>query len=149
MDGAPLAFFNPYFQVLLPSRFHDPALAPAVGRSLDVCYEETPEGNRAAGGPCDESTGAGNDAGVTYDDPRSRFNGAARFVDINVTRIQNLRGPSVWYTDAYGQRGEVTPFRGSIRQEIAQVEHELGLPVGGPRLGEDRDYGGSGVRAPN
>jgi hypothetical protein len=148
-DGEPLAFFNPYFQVLLPSRYHDPARAPAVGRSIDVCYEETPEGHRATGGACAESTGGGLDAGVTYDDPRSRFNGAARFVDINVTRIRNLRGPPLWYTDAFGQRGAVAPFRGSIRQRMGQVDRDLGLPVGGPRLGEDRDYGGSEVRSPN
>ena len=30
-DGHTLAFFNPYFQVELPSRFHDPAIAPTVG----------------------------------------------------------------------------------------------------------------------
>ncbi len=40
-DGHTLAHFNPYFQVRLPSRFHDPALAPVVGRPIDVCYEAT------------------------------------------------------------------------------------------------------------
>ena len=38
-DGHVLAHFNPYFQVRLPSRFHDPAIAPTVGRPIDVCYE--------------------------------------------------------------------------------------------------------------
>lgn len=149
VDDVSLAFFNPYFQVLLPSRFYDPAIAPTVGRPIDVCYEVTAEGNRASGAPCDESTGGGQLGGVTFDDPRSTFNGAARFVDINVTRIRNIRGPTVWYTDAYGRKAEVTPFTGSVLQTIAQVDRDLGLPVGGPRLGEDRRYAGEGVRSPN
>ena len=44
-DGHVLAHFNPYFQVRLPSRFHDPALAPVVGRPIDVCYEVTGTGS--------------------------------------------------------------------------------------------------------
>src|SRR6266571_5045556 len=35
-DGHTLAFFNPYFQVSLPSRFYDPALAGITGRPIDV-----------------------------------------------------------------------------------------------------------------
>lgn len=46
-DGHTLAFFNPYFQVRLPSRFYDPALAPVVGRPIAVCYEVTPDGQVA------------------------------------------------------------------------------------------------------
>jgi len=68
-DGHVLAHFNPYFQVRLPSRFHDPALAPTVGRPIDVCYEVTATGKRASGGPCDRSTDEGQTAGVTFDDP--------------------------------------------------------------------------------
>ena len=43
-DGHTLAFFNPYFQVRLPSRFYDPAMTGIVGRPIDVCYEVTPAG---------------------------------------------------------------------------------------------------------
>ena len=58
-DGHTLAHFNPYFQVRLPSRFHDPAMAPEVGRPIDVCYEVDAAGERASGGPCDRSTDEG------------------------------------------------------------------------------------------
>ena len=144
-----LAHFNPYFQVRLPSRFHDPALAPAVGRPIDVCYEVTGTGERAAGGPCDRSTDEGQTPGVTFDDPRSEFNGAAHFVDINANNIANADGPDVWYTDAYGRNGRTEPFTGSIRQRIASVDNDVGVDVNGPTIGQSRNYSGSGVRAPN
>ena len=141
--------FNPYFQVRLPSRFHDPALAPVVGRPIDVCYEVTGTGERASGGPCDRSTDEGLTTGVTFDDPRSEFNGAGHFVDINANNIANADGPDVWYTDAYGRNGRTEPFPGSIRQRIASVDNDIGVDVNGPTIGQNRNYSGGGVRAPN
>jgi hypothetical protein len=146
-DGHTLAHFNPYFQVRLPSRFHDPALAPVVGRPIDVCYEVTGAGHRASGGPCDRSTDQGQTVGVTFEDPRSEFNGADHFVDINGNDISNADGPEVWYTDAYGRNGRTEPFPGSVRQRISAVENFVGVDVGGPTIG--RNYSGNGVRAPN
>jgi len=148
-DGHVLAHFNPYFQVRLPSRFHDPALAPVVGGPIDVCYEVTGTGERAAGGPCDRSTDEGQATGVTFDDPRSEFNGAGHFVDINANNIANADGPDVWYTDAYGRNGRTEPFPGSVRQRIASVDNDIGVDVNGPTIGQNRSYGGGGVRAPN
>jgi hypothetical protein len=148
-DGHTLAFFNPYFQVRLPSRFHDPALALVVGRPIDVCYEAPLSGERATGGACAASTDDGQTAGVTFDDPRSRFNGTGHFVDINANRIANAGGPTVWYTDAYGQHGRTEPFPGSVRQWIAAIDNDVGVDVGGPTVGDDRNYSADGVRAPN
>ena len=148
-DGHTLAHFNPYFQVRLPSRFHDPALAPVVGRPIEVCYEVTTAGERASGGPCDRSTDEGQTAGVTFDDPRSEFNGADHFVDINANNISNAGGPDTWYTDAYGRNGGTEPFPGSIRQRIASVDNNIGVDVNGPTIGDNRNYRGAGVRAPN
>src|SRR2546426_9420089 len=108
-DGHGLAFFNPYFQVFLPSRFYDPASTTLVGRPIDVCYEVTPVGNRAQGGECDQSTSGGTVSGVTFDDPRSVFNGVERVVDVNSTTIQNAAGPEVWYTDPFGGHGRTQP----------------------------------------
>lgn len=148
-DGHALAAFNPYFQVRLPSRFHDPALAPVVGRPIDVCYEVTADGRRAAGGPCDESTDDGQTPAVTFDDPRSRFNGAGHFMDVNANRISNADGPEIWYTDAFGRNGRTEPFTGSIRQRISKDDNDIGVDVGGPTIGDDRVYSAVGVRAPN
>jgi hypothetical protein len=148
-DGHTLASFNPYFQVRLPSRFHDPALAPVVGRPIDVCYEVTASGERASGDPCDDSTDDGQTAGVTFDDPRSRFNGAGHFVDINGNHLANEDGPEIWYTDAYGRNGRPEPFAGSVRQRLSSIDNFVGVNAGGPTIGGDRQYSGPGVRAPN
>jgi hypothetical protein len=147
-DGQALAHFNPYFQVRLPSRFHDPALPNAVGRPIDVCYEVTPDGRRAQGTPCEVSTSGGTVPGITYDDPRSVFNGAWRVVDINSNDIANAAGPAVWFTDPFGQHGQTTPFAGSVRQWIARIDNRRGdLDASGPTL--RRDYGTPRVHAPN
>jgi hypothetical protein len=149
-NGHTLAFFNPYFQVSLPSRFHDPALAGIVGRPIDVCYEVTPGGEQARGGACATSTGSGTITGVKFDDPRSVFDGVSRVVDINDNFIDNAAGPEVWYTDPFGRHGRTQPFAGSIRQFIARIDNDRGgLDLNGPTLGRGRDYGGPRVHAPN
>ena len=149
IDGHPVAFFNPYFQVRLPSRFHDPAAAPGLGRPIDACHEVTAAGERAAGGPCESSTDSRTGSHVPYDDPRSPFNGAARMVSLNSVRIFNAGGVEVWYTDALGRRGSPTPFRGALRQVVASVDRYIGVEIGGPSIGGERQYGAPGVRAPN
>lgn len=148
-DGRELAFFNPYYQVRLPSRYHHPDLAPTVGRPIDVCYETEPNGDRATGGPCEQSTDNGQVAGVTFDDPRSAFNGVRRVVDINANRVRNTDGPEVWYTDPFGRNGRTQPFPGSVRQRLSRTENDIGVDVNGPVIGGGRDYGGPGVHAPN
>src|SRR5262249_37526208 len=138
-DGHTLAFFNPYFQVSLPSRFYDPALTGIVGRPIDVCYEVTPAGHAARGGPCDRSTGNGTILGLTFDDPRSVFDGTDRGVDINSNFISNEHGPEVWYTDPFGKNGRTQEFPGSIRQFIARINNDRGgLELAGPGIGFDR-----------
>jgi len=149
--GRTLAFFNPYYQVALPSRFYDPALAGTVGRPIDVCYEVTAAGEQARGsGACSRSTSSGTVLGVTFDDPRSVFDGSDRVVDINSNFIANDDGPEVWYTDPFGRHGRTQPFPGSIRQRIARINNDRGgLELAGPTIGGERDYGGPRVHAPN
>ncbi len=147
-DGHSLASIGPYFNVFNPSRYHDPASPDLVGRPIDLCYEVLPDGRRARGGLCDESTAEGTISGITFDDPRSAFDGARRDVDINSIRLRNAEGPRVWYTDAYGKNGRTEPFPGSIRQVIAKLNNEA-LTPSGPSIGRDRDYGGQGVHSPN
>jgi hypothetical protein len=146
-DGHTLASFDPYFQVPSPSRYYDPSSATIVGRPIDMCYATESNGDRARGGACAEATGSGAITGITWDDPRSPFNGVRRFVDINGNRISNAEGPSVWYTDPYGRHGQIEPFPGSVRQVIARINTVL--DPHGPSIGRERSYGGPGVRAPN
>jgi hypothetical protein len=145
--GHTLASFDPYFQVRFPSRFYDPALPGITGRPIEMCYAQ-PSGERAQGTECRESTGNGAVLNMSYDDPRSRFNGVLRFVDINGNRISNSDGPEFWYSDPFGRNARTTAFPGSIKQYIAKVDNG-GRNGHGPVLGRNRNYGGTGVRAPN
>jgi hypothetical protein len=148
-EGRGIAFFNPYFQVGLPSRYHDPAQENAVGRPIAACYETLPNGYRAVGEPCATSTAGWTLLDLTFDDPRSVFDGARRTVDINYNEIRNEDGPEVWYTDPFGRNGRPDPFPGSVRQWVAKMNNDRGIGMGGPRLGDDRYYGGAQVHAPN
>ena len=149
-DGHTIVAFNPYFQVFRPSRFFDPAQATLVGRPMDVCYEVLPSGERAQGGECAEATGDGTITGITYNDPRSPFNGVRRQVDINDNVIRNGGGPTVWYTDPFGGHGRNEPFPGAVRQWVAHIDNDRGdLQLEGPTLGRERDYGTTRTHVPN
>jgi hypothetical protein len=54
----------------------------------------------------------------------------------------------VWYTDPYGRKARTTPFPGSIKQWIAKIDNG-GREGQGPVIGRERNYGGTGVHAPN
>ena len=144
-DGHSLASFDPYFQVNFPSRFYDPSLPNVTGRPIDLCFLPVA---RARGGACQESIRNGAVAGITYDDPRSAFNGAERFVDVNSIRIDNRDGPAVWYTNPFGRGGRKEPFAGSVRQVLSKVNNSA-LRISGPALGFNRFYGGLKTHAPN
>ncbi len=146
-NGKALAHFNPYFQVVSPSRFYEPARPDLTGRSLGICYETESNGDRARGGPCGLVSNLAQGS-VTFDDPRSPFNGVLRVVDINTNRISNSAGPEVWYTDPFGGHAAPAPFPGSIRQFIAALDNTA-VPFNGPTIGGTRSYGGPGVHAPN
>jgi hypothetical protein len=139
-NGQRLASFNPYFQVMDPSRFYDAAAPNAIGRPIDLCYLPGLVGEDRC-----ETVGADS---VGWDSPRSPFKGVRRFVDVNSNRVSNADGPNIWYTDALGRNGRTEPFPGSIRQWVASRDNE-GLSLSGPVIGRSRDYDAPGVRAPN
>ena len=143
-DGHMLAHFNPYYQVLYPSRYFDATQSNNVARPLDACRELTATGESAREArECEQSRSA-----LTYDDARSVFNGVQRFVDVNSNDIRNADGPEFWYTDPLGRNGRTEPFPGSIRQYIARMDNS-GRGGGGPSIGRQRDYGGGRAHAPN
>jgi len=145
-DGDRLASINPYYQVIDPSRHHDPALPNVTGRPLDVCFETEANGDYAQGGACESSTAYGP---IPADDARSEFRGAKRFVDINSNNITNEDGPEVWYTDPFGRNGQVDPFPGSIQQIIARVDNTIGVLESGPAIGRNRRYYDGATHSPN
>ena len=138
--GRKLVSFNPYFQVMDPSRYYDAAAPAQLARPLDLCYVESVLGRDRCEGLSAEP--------VAWDDPRSPFKGVRRFVDINGNNVRNADGPEVWYTDALGRNGRPEPFAGSIVQWIA-VHDNSGLDLHGLVIGKDRSYDAPGVHAPN
>lgn len=147
-DGKTIASFDPYYQVNMPSRFHDPGMADITGRMINVCYEVESNGDRARSTACNSATANGTITGMVQTDPRSPFNGVSRFVDINGNRVDNANGPLVVYTDPFGKHGKTSPFPGSIKQIISRTNNSA-VPFHGPRIGDSRNYGGVGVHAPN
>jgi hypothetical protein len=139
--GRTLVSFNPYFQVMDPSRYYDPSRPGAVGRPIDLCFD----GAIADQDRCEGLPPAG---GVSWDDPGSPFKGTRRFVDINANNVRNADGPTTWYTDPLGRNGRPFPFPGSIRQWVAARDNGA-LDLHGPVIGRDRDYDALGVHAPN
>lgn len=138
-SGHRLVSFNPYFQVMDPSRFFDGAVAGAVGRPIDLCSDPAVQ---------NEDRCEGVAADVTWDDARSPFKGVRRFVDVNGNRVSNLEGPFVWYTDSLGKNGRTEPFPGGIRQWVAQRDNS-GIDLHGGNIGRNRSYDAPGVHAPN
>jgi hypothetical protein len=65
------------------------------------------------------------------------------------TSVANADGPEVWYTDAFGRNGQTGPFPGSIRQRLSKMDNKIGVDAGGPVIGNNRNYAGGGVHAPN
>lgn len=140
-QGRTLVSFNPYFQVMDPSRYFDPAAERSMARPVDLCALPALAGRDR----CEDIEGM---LDVTWDDVRSPFKGTRRFVDINSNRVSNADGPTIWYTDPLGRNGQTEPFTGSIRQWIAAHDNN-GLDLRGVIMGRDRDYDAEGVHAPN
>jgi len=137
--GRTLVSFNPYFQVMDPSRFFDSS-AGALARPIDLCYQPGVQG-------VDRCSALGTDS-VGWNDPRSPFKGVRRFMDVNGNRQDNEEGPNVWYTDALGRNGRTEPFPGAIRQWVSRRDN-TGLDLHGPTIGRNRSYDAPGVHAPN
>jgi hypothetical protein len=170
-----LLYFDPHFAVFTPSRFYWPGNDPNtygitrtdadraanVGRSVDVCWMRQ-GGDEARAGECDGMTKFGAiGSPFPYDDPRSAFNGVHREFYFNNTTVVNSGGPTLWYTDPFGNNAGAGTRPGTIQQYVSAVDNrrrsESGLISSGGRtfalesvaIGKDRSYGGAGVHAPN
>lgn len=139
---------NLLFDVEEAVRYYDPAKTDGLAYFVDLCYEVEPNGDRFRGGAC-----SGIPPGVKFDDPRSPFKGLHRGLYLKPGNLDNLAGPSVWYTDPYGKNAQTTPFAGSIKQFIRQEQINYDLKFKGTIRPEviDRyhDSGSGTVHAPN
>lgn len=127
-----------------------------LGYSMDLCYDRSLEaqGRRYRGGPCDWATNYGQIQGIDWNDPRSGFRGLNRGMYFQPGFVDNLGGPTVWWTDPYGGRASTTPFPGAIRQVLSAKRIDYSTLIGGasidPRVASRVHADGGGtVHAPN
>jgi hypothetical protein len=145
--GEEVAYFDPHFAVFNPSRYGYEG--GALGRTIDLCWETEPNGDRARGGDCADARHEAGDAPLAYDDPDSPFTGAHREVYFNQTTIDNAAGPRRWWTDPYGGSASTERFPGAICQLVGRVDNTDRPILESQAFGAGRFYGGRGVHAPN
>lgn len=112
-DGARLAFFDPRFGLVAPTKVAGTEPRSATQMLMNVCDGGIAGGDGAHSGGCE--------AFPTL--------GAGRRVYFNQTGIYNGGGPRVWYTDPFGANAATKPFPGSIRQVIAPVTNDRGFAL--------------------
>ncbi len=148
--GDELAYFDPHFAVFNPSRYAAADPPGALARTIALCWEAEPNGDRARGGPCEEATGSGTVATpLPFDDPASPFDGAHREVYFNQTTLSNEDGPRRWWTDPYGGNASTEPFAGAICQLVGRTDNTARPTLESQAFGAGRRYGGHGVHSPN
>jgi hypothetical protein len=149
-SGRQLAYWDPHFAVFDPARYFDPARPAGLARTVDLCWERTADGRRAAGSACDVATAYGRRAApLAFDDPRSPFAGTRREVYFNQTTVANRNGPRRWWTDPYGRRASPKPFPGAICQIVGRTDNRRRPTLASQAFGAERPYSARGVHAPN
>lgn len=170
-DGGLLAYTSFGLEVLEAPRIFDAAVPEGLRRSVDLCYlGVTSDGRvtddpalasqvvrRARGGAC-ASIGAQGPATpraqrITWDDPRSPYNGCRRTTYFGLYEMDNAGGPNLWYTDPYGRNASRTWFPGSVKQWIGAATvrgSDLPFPLEAEAVPFDHTSCDAGrVRAPN
>lgn len=147
---------GPYVGVFNPARVVDPA-NNALVQSINQCYRTDNFRNHAP--VCTDVKAVPGT--VSWNDPRSPFNGTLRSFAPKATYIWNNAATSrVWYSDAYGRYPSYTTFAGSIRQEACQCQGMVegamvnnnvptSLGAGGFEALIIEDNRATGVHAPN
>lgn len=137
------ASFNP-IRYYYPGRNED-----NLGYTIDLCYETEANGDKARGQPCDQLNGSK----PAWDSPNSIFTDTRRETYFSASLISNAGGPTIWYSDPYGNNAKNAPFTGSLKQYIINQNVDPGQKysaiVDTSAYGANRSYGGNGVHAPN
>jgi hypothetical protein len=151
--------FGPYFDAYNPARLHDHKAPDMMAHTIDYCYRT--DATRSNTQACDAVRGLGQT--ISWDDPRSPFNGTDRNVSPKGFLLFNDAATvSTFYTDAYGQHSSNQAFAGSIKQSAAPVKAIVeGTMYGATPNGDGtfkaggfgnqfrRNYNAKGVHAPN
>jgi hypothetical protein len=147
--GRQIAYWDPHFAVFNPARYFDASEPGGLRRTLDLCWERTASGERAAGSACDRATDFGRGAALPFDDPRSPFDGTHRETYLNQTVVANRHGPHRWYTDPYGRDASRRSFPGALCQLVSATNNGKRPTLESQAFGGERPYSGRGVHAPN
>jgi hypothetical protein len=132
-----------YFHIIDPSRYYSTTASNHIERTIDLCYDPaSPLYNRVGQGGYGLATTFPNGAAVralpgphpiSWNDPRSPFRGASRFLELDRINLKNLSGKSQVWTNAYGTEMRVDK---SITEGVV-VEQYLSVDMSG------QDQGGS------
>lgn len=145
--GTELASFDPWFGVRNPSRVHSPGVVGEVIALVDTLFmvDETDQGT-AKGYPWSEHAGQH----IAKADPESPFDGAQRDYYLQGTTVSNASGPTVWWTDPYGDNAVTEPAPGLVKQWVSQTDNSDWPVLERRTFDLQRDYGkDNGVHAPN
>lgn len=140
-----------YWSVANPSRYYDATKPDGLARTLDTCLLKD------AAGAFTVNTQRCTRVRTypvfpAWDDTTSPFNGAIRGFRPNNFIFQNAGGPTVVYTDAFGNNPQATEFPGSVRQEVSSTSTPPDNSQGFSIRGENaipRTVNQPGVHAPN
>lgn len=158
-----------YFNIVDPARYYSATAANHLGRTVDLCYDpSSPLYNRVGQGTWPLPSTLLNGAAVRsqpgphpimWNDPRSPFRGAVRFLELDCINLTNISGQTKIWSNAYGtnMRLEKTPAEGVVVEQYLSVDMS-GADQGGSTQGPPKgitpliDYsegGTNGVHAPN
>lgn len=133
--GGDLVRIDPWFGVRNPSRVGNGS-DPTPTVELDV--ERT-------GWPWNLIT-----EGMTQQDPDSPFDGSERDFYVQHSTLDNVGGPTEFYTDPYGKNSTTEPGQASIRQYVSATSNADLPELERRAFGFSTDYGADGdVHAPN
>lgn len=146
--GETLASFPTAFGVFNPSRYG--AGGATTARTLSLCWETAPDGDRADGVDCSAATrGGALTEPFSWDDPKSPFDGTRRDVYLWGTALRNEGGPEMVWTDPYGGNAAALPFPGAICQLVSAVDNGAAGEARMQVFGRGRSFDEAGVHAPN
>jgi hypothetical protein len=144
-DGSAALQYAWYWFVSDPSRFWT---ANGLIRTIDLCYMTSGTGWLVISNPCVNLRKFGDGVPVKWDDDASAFKGVQRGIRFDAFTLRRSSGPRVFYTDPTGaMESSLTPFPGSIRQEVSITMHNSRAMIG--LGGPGHNFNAPGVRAPN
>lgn len=146
--GETLASFPTAFGVFNPSRYGTGAATTA--RTLPLCWETAPDGDRANGIDCSAATQNGTlSTPFSWDEPKSPFDGTRRDVYLAGTAVHNEGGSEQVWTDPYGGNASPLPFPGAICQLVYAGDNGATGQAKAQVFGRGRSFDADGVHAPN